>query len=128
MKYRDRESILLLKCSLLPTAVSPWDSGQQNVNNMILIYLFIVLCFKPSPDAQDLHHSTPPLFGLVEDIGKVALAAVLAVVHRSHEDAGATLWIPFVSSQTTHFGDSRLTVSVGHSLLRRSILPSPSTL
>jgi hypothetical protein len=31
------------------------------------------------------------LFGLVEDVGEVALAAVLAVVHGSHEDTGTTL-------------------------------------
>lgn len=31
------------------------------------------------------------LFGLVEDVGKVAAAAVLAVVHGSHEDTGTAL-------------------------------------
>ena len=31
------------------------------------------------------------LFGLVEDVGEVALAAVLAVVHSGHEDTGTTL-------------------------------------
>jgi hypothetical protein len=31
------------------------------------------------------------LFGLVEDVGEVALTAVLAVVHSGHEDTGTTL-------------------------------------
>ena len=31
------------------------------------------------------------LFGLVEDVGKVALPAVLTVVHGSHEDTGTAL-------------------------------------
>jgi hypothetical protein len=38
----------------------------------------------PQPD---LDH----LFGLVEDVGKVALTAVLAVVHSGHEDTGTAL-------------------------------------
>lgn len=32
------------------------------------------------------------LFGFVEDVGKVALSAVLTVVHGSHEDTGTTLF------------------------------------
>lgn len=31
------------------------------------------------------------LFGLVEDVGEVALATVLAVVHSSHEDTSTAL-------------------------------------
>lgn len=31
------------------------------------------------------------LLGLVEDVGEVALTAVLAVVHSSHEDTGTAL-------------------------------------
>lgn len=31
------------------------------------------------------------LLGLVEDVGEVALAAVLTVVHSSHEDTGTAL-------------------------------------
>ena len=31
------------------------------------------------------------LLGLVEDVGEVALAAVLTVVHSGHEDTGAAL-------------------------------------
>jgi hypothetical protein len=31
------------------------------------------------------------LLGLVEDVGEVALAAVLTVVHGSHEDTGTAL-------------------------------------
>lgn len=33
------------------------------------------------------------LFGLVENVGKVALAAVLTVLHGSHEDTSTTLKI-----------------------------------
>ena len=33
------------------------------------------------------------LLGLVEDVGKVAATAVLAVVHGSHEDTGTALHI-----------------------------------
>jgi hypothetical protein len=33
------------------------------------------------------------LLGLVEDVGEVALAAVLTVVHSSHEDTGTALQI-----------------------------------
>jgi len=39
---------------------------------------------KPQPDLDRL-------FGLVEDVGEVALAAVLAVVHSGHEDTGTAL-------------------------------------
>jgi hypothetical protein len=31
------------------------------------------------------------LLGLVEDVGEMALAAVLAIVHGSHEDTGTAL-------------------------------------
>jgi hypothetical protein len=40
-----------------------------------------------STPRPDLDH----LFGLVEDVGEVALTAVLAVVHSGHEDTGTTL-------------------------------------
>lgn len=40
------------------------------------------------PRSDDVH-----LLGLVEDVGKVALSAVLAVVHSGHEDTGTTLKI-----------------------------------
>lgn len=38
-------------------------------------------------------HDWDHLFGLVEDVGKVALSAVLAVVHSGHEDTGTALEI-----------------------------------
>ena len=38
-------------------------------------------------------HDLDRLFGLVEDVGEVALSAVLAVVHSGHEDTGTTLEI-----------------------------------
>ena len=34
---------------------------------------------------------TRRLFGFIEDVGKVALSAVLTVVHGSHEDTGTAL-------------------------------------
>lgn len=34
---------------------------------------------------------SPILLGLVEDVGEVALAAVLAVVHGGHEDTSSAL-------------------------------------
>lgn len=43
--------------------------------------------FENNTPRPDLDH----LFGLVEDVGEVALTAVLAVVHGSHEDTGTTL-------------------------------------
>ena len=39
------------------------------------------------------------LFGLVEDIGEVALSAVLAVVHGSHEDTGTALWLGALAAE-----------------------------
>lgn len=46
--------------------------------------------------------SRPPirLFGLVEDIGKVAATAVLAVVHGSHEDTGTALGLGALPPET----------------------------
>jgi hypothetical protein len=46
-----------------------------------------MLKFGDSTPRPDLDH----LFGLVEDVGEVALTAVLAVVHSGHEDTGTTL-------------------------------------
>lgn len=63
----------------------------------------------------------------VEDVGKVASAAVLAIVHSSHENTSSTLYY-FVSTVCHHSLLRLPTSGVGHSLLRRSILPSPSTL
>lgn len=40
------------------------------------------------------------LFALVKDIGQVAAAAVLSVVHGSHEDTGTALWLWALSSQS----------------------------
>jgi len=67
------------------------------------------------------------LFCLIEDVGEVAATAVLAVVHCSHEDTGTALYHLSAHSSSLSI-QNMLTVSVGHSLLRRSILPSPSTL
>lgn len=44
---------------------------------------------------------TRRLFGLIEDVGQVALAAVLAVVHGSHEDTGTALKIELASEAQT---------------------------
>ncbi|KAJ5861666.1 uncharacterized protein N7529_008976 [Penicillium soppii] len=51
---------------------------------------------QPSITMLELDNETPQsdldhLFGLVEDVGEVALSAVLAVVHSGHEDTGTTL-------------------------------------
>lgn len=65
--------------------------------------------------------------GLVEYIGEMAFPTVLAVMHSSHEDTGTTL----VESQLMDENVTKVkmrTSAVGHSLLKRSILPSPSTL
>jgi hypothetical protein len=40
------------------------------------------------------------LFGIVENVGEVALAAVLAVVHGSHEDTSTALLLRALSPQT----------------------------
>lgn len=40
------------------------------------------------------------LLGLVEDVRQVATAAVLAVVHSSHEDASAALGLGALPPQT----------------------------
>ena len=65
---------------------------------------------------------------LVEYIGEMAFAAVLAVVHGSHEYTGSALYLGSASTPIGTFHVVILTSAVGHSLLKRSILPSPSTL
>ena len=40
------------------------------------------------------------LFGLVENVGKVALSAVLAVVHGSHEDTSTALGLGALTAET----------------------------
>ena len=39
------------------------------------------------------------LFGLVEDVGEVALSAVLAVVHGGHEDTGTALGLGALAAE-----------------------------
>lgn len=82
---------------------------------------------------ETTRHDLDHLFGLVEDVGEVALATVLAVVHGSHEDTSTTL----KRKNRLVFRSSRKdcpkmaishTSGEGHSRRRRSILPSPSTL
>ncbi|KAJ5799651.1 uncharacterized protein N7518_001719 [Penicillium psychrosexuale] len=55
-----------------------------------------VTCPSLAETTPKLGDSTPRsdldrLFGLVEDVGEVALTTVLAVVHSGHEDTGTTL-------------------------------------
>merc|ERR1712173_281173 len=52
--------------------------------------------------SQRLQHRADSLFilGLVEDIGEATLAAILAVEHGSHEDAGTTLLGGTLAPQT----------------------------
>ena len=54
--------------------------------------------------SQRLQHRGDSLFilGLVEDIGEATLAAILAVEHGSHEDAGSTLLGGTLTSQTVN--------------------------
>lgn len=40
------------------------------------------------------------LFGLVEDVGQVALSAVLAVVHGGHEDTSTALGLGALAAKT----------------------------
>jgi len=52
--------------------------------------------------SQRLQHGGDSLFilGLVEDIGEATLAAILAVEHGGHEDAGSTLLGGTLASET----------------------------
>jgi hypothetical protein len=45
----------------------------------------------PKPMTETSRSDGAHLLGLVEDVGEVALAAVLTVVHGSHEDTGTAL-------------------------------------
>jgi hypothetical protein len=91
-------------------------------------------CFPPSKQnfyclyiPPSLQASQPYIRSrLVEDIGEVALAAILAVVHGGHEDTGTALQDVSFCIQIQR--SRLLTVSEGHSRRRRSILPSLSTL
>ena len=81
--------------------------------------------FKYSPCLYSLPDAA--LFRFIEDVGQVAFATVLAIMHSSHEHTRSAL---FTVSLTGFYLQThpKFTVSVGHSLLNRSIFPSPSTL
>jgi hypothetical protein len=70
---------------------------------------------------------TSLLSGLVEDVSQVATSTVLTVVHSGHENTSTALdLISTYSNPRKRI--AKLTSGVGHSLRRRSIFPSPSTL
>lgn len=57
------------------------------------------------------------LFRVIEDVGQVALAAVLTVVHGSHEDTSAALWSGAFSPQTLDLAITVDLVVLEHSQL-----------
>lgn len=80
---------------------------------------------------QSRHSLYPALFfasSIIEHVSEMAFPAVLAIVHSSHEDTSTTLEKYVNISDATTIQKKTLTSAVGHSLLKRSILPSPSTL
>ena len=57
------------------------------------------------------------LFGLVEDVGQVALSAVLAVVHGGHEDTGTALGLGALAAETLDLAIAVNLVVLEHSEL-----------